>query len=69
MLQSMGFSCADFSSFASWTLKHRLSSCGEQAQLLGASWIFPWIEPVSPALACRFFTTEPPGKLDHVILL
>ena len=22
-----------------------------------------WIEPVSPALAGRFFTTEPPGKL------
>ena len=31
MLQSMGFSCADFSTFASWTLKHRLSSCGKQA--------------------------------------
>ena len=22
----------------------------------------PWIEPVFPALAGRFFTTEPPGK-------
>ena len=22
----------------------------------------PWIEPASPALAGRFFTTEPPGK-------
>ena len=35
---------------------HRLScprACG----------IFPdWIEPVSPALAGRFFTSEPPGK-------
>ena len=25
----------------------------------------PWIEPVSPALAGRFFTTEPPGKPKH----
>ena len=24
----------------------------------------PRIKPVSPALAGRFFTTEPPGKLD-----
>ena len=27
-------------------------------------------EPVSPALARRFFTSEPPGKLDlHLILI
>ena len=25
----------------------------------------PEIEPMSPALAGRFFTTEPPGKLSH----
>ena len=25
----------------------------------------PWIEPMSPALAGRFFTTEPPGKPKH----
>ena len=25
----------------------------------------PGIEPASPALAGRFFTTEPPGKLLH----
>ena len=24
----------------------------------------PGIEPVSPALTDRFFTTEPPGKLE-----
>ena len=39
--------------------EHRLSICGTRA---------PWhvgssrIEPGSPALAGRFFTTEPPGK-------
>ena len=25
----------------------------------------PWIKPMSPALAGRFFTTEPPGKLKY----
>jgi len=24
---------------------------------------YPWIKPISPVLAGRFFTTEPPGKL------
>ena len=27
------------------------------------------IEPVFPALAGGFFTTEPPGKPDHVVLV
>ena len=37
-----------------------LSSCGTQAQLLCSIWDLPRskIEPVSPALAGRFFTTE-----------
>ena len=46
-------------------LGHRLKSCGAQAQLLYSIWDLPGsgIEPVSPALAGEFFTTEPPGKL------
>ena len=42
----------------------RFSRCGAQAELLHGMWAFPGpgIEPVSPALAGRFFTTEPPGK-------
>ena len=41
-----------------------LSSCGVRASLLRGMWDLPGsgIEPVSPALAGRFFTTEPPGK-------
>ena len=27
------------------------------------------MEPVSPALACRFFTTEPPGRLQQSFLI
>ena len=42
----------------------RLSSCGSQAQLLRGMWDLPrpGLEPMSPALAGRFSTTEPPGK-------
>ena len=42
----------------------RLSSCGSRAQLLHGIWDLPrpGLEPVSPALAGRFSTTEPPGK-------
>ena len=42
----------------------RLSSCGSRAQLLRDMWDLPrpGLEPVSPALAGRFSTTEPPGK-------
>ena len=29
----------------------------------------PGIEPVSPALAVRFFTTEPPGKPSTAVFL
>ena len=45
-------------------LEHRLGSCGTWAQLLQGIWDLPelGIEPVSPALAGEFFTTEPPGK-------
>ena len=49
--------------------QHRLNSCGARAQLLLGRWDLPGpgIEPVSPALAGGFFTTEPPGKLRAVI--
>ena len=42
----------------------RLSNCGSRAQLLRGTWDLPrpGLEPVSPALADRFSTTEPPGK-------
>ena len=53
-----------FSSCGSWALEHRLSSCGTRTQLLCGMWDLPrpGIEPVSPALAGGFLTTEPPGK-------
>ena len=41
-----------------------LSSCGAWAQLLHGVWNIPesGMEAVSPALAGKFFTTEPPGQ-------
>ena len=56
------------SSCSSWALEHRLSSCRAQALLLQGMGNLPGlgIEPVSPALAGRFFTTEPPGKPSHL---
>ena len=49
---------------ASLVAEHRLSTCGARASLLHSMWDLPGpgIEPVSPALAGRFLTTEPPGK-------
>ena len=46
-----------------------LNSCGSWAQLLHNMWVppRPGIEPVSPALAGRFFTTEPPGKFPSKV--
>ena len=45
-------------------LEHQLDSCGMRAWLLQGIWDLPelGIEPVPPALAGEFFTTEPPGK-------
>ena len=42
----------------------QLRSCGARAQSLCSTWDLPepGIEPVSPALAGGFFTTEPAGK-------
>ena len=71
-----GFSCCralargskDFSSYSPRALEHGLSSCGTQAQLLWDMWDLPGpgIEPVSPASAGRFFTTEPSGMPQHI---
>ena len=60
-----------FSSCGSQALKHRLSSCGPQALLLHGMWNLPrsGIEFMSPALAGRFLTTEPPGKPSFLVPL
>ena len=54
---------------ASPVTEHRLqtrmlNNCGSRAQPLRGTWDLPrpGLEPVSPALAGRFPTTEPPGK-------
>ena len=59
-----------FSSCSSWALRHRLHSCGTQAQLLRGIWDLPGsgIEPTSPALAGGFLTTKPPRKLFYPFL-
>ena len=45
-------------------LEHRLSSRGAPPYLLHSMWDSPGsgIEPVFPALACGFLTTEPPRE-------
>ena len=52
-------------------LERRLNSCGAQAYLFHGMWDSPGlgIEPMSPALAGSFFTTEPPGKPPSVFRL
>ena len=48
-----------------WALGHMgFTSCDSWASLLHGMWDHPGsgIEPVSPALAGRFFATESPGK-------
>ena len=52
------------SSCSSWAPEHRLSRCGARAWMLRGMWDLPGsgVEPVSPTLAGRFFTTGPPGK-------
>ena len=64
LLQSRGSRHADFSSCGSQTAGHRLSSRGTWAQLLRGLWGSSRTrdEPVFPALAGGFFTTEPPRK-------
>ena len=56
--------CVGFINCGSQALERGLNNCGTQASLLRGVWNLPGsgIEPVSPALAGRFFTTELPGK-------
>ena len=67
LLRSTGSRCAGFSSCGSWALELRLCSCGTRAWLLCGMWDLPGpgLQPMSPALAGRFLTTVPPGKLWH----
>ena len=51
----------ELSSFSSQDLDHRLNSCGS---LVPPG---PGIEPLSPALASGFLTTEPPGKCSNFL--
>ena len=53
-----------FSSFTSQDLEHRLSSCGKWTWSPHVMWDLPrpTVEILSPALAVRFFTTEPQGS-------
>ena len=71
LLWSTGCRCVGFSSCSTRAqnlqplgLECRLGSCGTWAQLLRHTWDLPrpGIKLVSPTLAGRFFTTEPPGK-------
>ena len=56
--------CGGFFYCGAQALEHRLNNCGVQTRLLQGMWDLPksGIEPWSPALAGRFFATEPPGK-------
>ena len=53
-----------FSSWSSWALEHRLNSCGSWALMLHGmrDLLGSGIKSVSPALAGRFFATEPPRR-------
>ena len=55
---------AGFSSCSSQALEYSLNSCGAQALLLYGMWALPGsvVEPMSPALAGEFLTTELRGK-------
>ena len=63
--------CSGFSCCGAQVLKHRLSSCGAQAQLLRGMWDLtrPGLEPMSPALAGGFLTTAPQGKSPELLLI
>ena len=54
------------SSCVSWALEHGINSCGTWVQLLHGIWDPPEskIEPVSPALAGRFFTPREARSLS-----
>ena len=60
---------AGFSSRGSQARALRLSTCAARASLLHSMWDLPrpGVEAVSPALAGRFFITQPPGKPSEFI--
>ena len=60
-----------FSSHSSQALEHRLNSCGMWALLLLGMWDLSGstLESMTPALAGRFFTTEPSGKPNQGLFL
>ena len=74
-----GFSCCEaqalghtgVSGRGSQALEDSLHSCDTQTWLLSSMWDLPGsgIEPTSPALAGRLFTTEPPGRPDTLLYL
>ena len=77
-LRCPGFSCCRARlyarGFSSWgSGSPELNSCGTWAQLFRDMWDLPGsrINPMSPALAGGFFTSEPPGKplAFHVLSL
>ena len=57
------FQC-DIFLLQAWALEPRFISSGTQPSLLHSIWdlLALGLEPLCPALAGRFFTTEPPGK-------
>ena len=64
--------CSGFSCCGAWAPGLMgFSSCGTRAWLLLGMWNLPrpGMEPVSPALADGFFTTEPPGKPPHPVFI
>ena len=63
-LQSTALGWAGSRTYGSQALELRLNNFGGQAWLLHGIRDLPksGVEPVSPALAGRLFTTEPPGK-------
>ena len=63
MQASVAVACR-LNSCGSWTLEHRLNSCGKQTELLYGMWDLPrpGLQPVSPALAGRLFITQPARK-------
>ena len=63
--------CSDFSRCGGWARGPTgFRSCGAPAELPQGMWNLPGqgIEPVFPALAGRFLTTEPPGKSPFIVL-
>ena len=60
----LGLPACGSSTCGSQALEHSLNNNCAQVQLLFGMWdlLRSGIEPLSPALAARFSSTEPPGK-------